>query len=317
LPDLLRRARYPGATGHRRVNVRLVRTSGIQAELVVDARAALGEGPVWDEREQCLWWVDIMSKSVHRTKPADLHDDVYAVGQFVGSLALRESSGLVLALGEGFATLDTDNGAVELIAPVESDDATTRMNDGKVDPAGRFWAGTMGVDHRANAGTLYRLDADWRVTPMVTPVTISNGLDWSLDGRTMYYIDTRTCRVDQLDYDVSTGSISNRRPFIEVPESDGSPDGMTIDAEGYLWVALWKGWAVHRYAPDGALDMRVDVPAAETSSCAFGGPDLDQLFITTAQEGFPPGGKPDQPHAGSLFVCRPGPHGRAPFRFAG
>jgi sugar lactone lactonase YvrE len=294
-----------------------MRTSRIQAELLVDPLAALGEGPVWDDRKQCLWWVDIMGKSVHRTNPADLHDDVYSAGQFVGSLALREKGGLVLALSEGFATFDPADGRVELIAPVESGDASTRMNDGKVDPAGRFWAGTMGVDHRANAGTLYRLDTDRRVTPVLAPVTISNGLDWSLDGRTMYYIDTRTRRVDEFDFDVSTGEISNRRPFIEIPQSDGSPDGMTIDAEGYLWVALWNGWAVQRYAPDGTPDIRVDVPAAETSSCAFGGPDLDQLFITTAQEGFPAGGKADQPHAGSLFVCRPGPRGRAPFRYLG
>jgi sugar lactone lactonase YvrE len=299
-----------------RGNVHTVGTSRIQADLLVDARAALGEGPVWDEREHCLWWVDIMGNSVHRTNPADLRDDAYPVGQFVGSLALREEGGLILALSEGFATFDPTDGRVELIAPVESDDPSTRMNDGKVDPTGRFWAGTMGVDHRADAGTLYRLDVDRRVTPMLTPVTISNGLDWSLDRRTMYYIDTRTRRVDQFDYDVSTGAISNRRPFIEVPERAGSPDGMTVDAEGYLWVALWNGWAVQRYTPDGRLDMRVDVPAAETSSCAFGGSDLDQLFITTAQEGFPAGGKLDQPHAGSLFVCRPGPRGRLPFRFA-
>jgi sugar lactone lactonase YvrE len=239
------------------------------------------------------------------------------VGQFVGSLALRESDGLVLAVSEGFVALDPQTGHMELLGAAESDDPTTRMNDGKVDPAGRFWAGTMGVDHRTGAGTLYRLDADRTVTPMVRPVTISNGLDWSLDGRTMYYIDTRTRRVDQFDFDAATGAIANRRPLIEIPEGAGSPDGMTLDSEGYLWVALWNGWCVQRYAPDGTPDMRIEVPAAETSSCTFGGRTLDQLFITTAQEGFPPGGKPDQPHAGSLFVCRPGPRGRPPFRYKG
>jgi sugar lactone lactonase YvrE len=133
----------------------------------------------------------------------------------------------------------------------------------------------------------------------------------------MYYIDTRRRRVDQFDFDIDTGAITNRRPFIQIPDGAGSPDGMTLDADGYLWVALWNGWCIQRYAPDGRPDMRIDVPAAETSSCTFGGPDLDQLFITTAQEGFPPRGKPDQPHAGSLFVCRPGPRGRAPFRYLG
>jgi sugar lactone lactonase YvrE len=292
-------------------------TSTIQAELVVDARAALGEGPVWDEQEGVLWWVDILGRSVHRTDPASGRDQVIPVGQFVGSLALRESGGLVLAVSEGFVALDPQTGHMELLGAAESDDPTTRMNDGKVDPAGRFWAGTMGVDHRAGAGTLYRLDADHTVTPMVRPVTISNGLDWSLDGRTMYYIDTSTRRVDRFDFDAGTGAIANRRPFIDIPEGAGSPDGMTLDSEGYLWVALWDGWCVQRYAPDGRVDMRIDVPAAETSSCTFGGRTLDQLFITTAQEGFPPGGKPDQPHAGSLFVCRPGPRGRPPFRYRG
>jgi sugar lactone lactonase YvrE len=289
----------------------------IEAELLVDARAWLGEGPVWDDREGVLWWVDILGKSAHRTEPSSVRDEVTPVGQFVGSLALRESGGLIVAVSEGFLSLDPRTGTTELLAPVEPDDPTTRMNDGKVDPAGRFWAGTMGVDHRTGAGTLYRLDISRRVTPMVSPVTISNGLDWSLDGRTMYYIDTRTRRVDRFDFDVASGAIANRRPFIEIAEGAGSPDGMTLDEEGYLWVALWDGWGIQRYAPDGRPDLRVDVPAAETSSCAFGGPELDQLFITTAQEGFPPGGKPDQPHAGSLFVCRPGPRGRPPFRFGG
>jgi sugar lactone lactonase YvrE len=289
----------------------------IQAELLVDARAALGEGPVWDEREGVLWWVDIMGRSVHRTEPTSGRDEAIAVGQFVGSIALRESGGLVVAVSEGFLSLDPRTGTTELLAPVESSDPTTRMNDGKVDPAGRFWAGTMGVDHRTGAGTLYRLDTDRHVKPMVPGVTISNGLDWSLDGRTMYYIDTRTRRVDRFDFDTASGDVSNRRPFIEIPEDAGSPDGMTLDAEGYLWVALWNGWGVQRYAPDGRPDLRVDVPAAETSSCTFGGRDLDQLFITTAQEGFPSGGKPDQPHAGSLFACRPGPRGRPPFKYRG
>src|SRR5437899_1546825 len=132
--------------------------------------------------------------------------------------------------------------------------------------------------------------------------SISNGLDWSLDGRTMYYIDTPTQRVDRFAFDHESGAISGRTPAFSIPAEAGSPDGMTVDEEGYLWVALWEGWGVGRYSPDGRLDRWVDVPAEQSSSCAFGGPDLDQLFITTAQEGFPPGGKPNQPLAGGLFV---------------
>ena len=289
----------------------------IQADLLVDAHADLGEGPVWDDRERCLWWVDIMGEAIHRTDPASGRDDIVPVGQLVGAVVLRASGGLVAAVQDGFVAVDPDSGRVERLAPVEAADPTTRMNDGKVDPAGRFWAGTMGVDHRPNGGALYRLDADLRVTPMVPRTTISNGLDWSADGRTMYYIDTPTRRVDRFDFDLATGAITGRMPAVAIRDGAGSPDGMTLDTDGFLWVALWDGWAVERYSPDGRLDRRVEVPAQQASSCAFGGPDLDQLFITTAQEGFPPGGLPDQPHAGGLFVCTPGVRGRAPHRFAG
>jgi sugar lactone lactonase YvrE len=289
----------------------------IQADLLVDAHANLGEGPVWDDREGWLWWVDILGEAIHRTDPATGRDDTVPVGQLIGAVVVRASGMLVAAVREGFVAVDPASGRIELLAPVEADDRTTRMNDGKVDPAGRFWAGTMGVDHRPNAGALYRLDPDLRVTAMVPRTTISNGLDWSPDARTMYYIDTPTRRVDRFDFDPSTGAITGRAPAIPIREGAGSPDGMTVDADGYLWVALWDGWAVERYSPDGRLDRRVEVPVQQASSCAFGGPDLDQLFITTAQEGFPPGGMPDQPHAGGLFVCRPGVRGRASFRFAG
>jgi len=289
----------------------------IGAELLVDAHANLGEGPVWDEREGCLWWVDILGEAIHRTDPASGRDEIVPVGQLIGAVVPRASGGLVAAVQDGFVAVDPANGRVERLAPVEANDPTTRMNDGKVDPAGRFWAGTMGVDHRPDAGTLYRLDPDLRVTAMVTGTAISNGLDWSPDGRTMYYIDTPTRRVDRFDFDPATGAISGRAPAVAIREGAGSPDGMTVDADGFLWVALWDGWAVERYSPDGRLERRVEVPAQQASSCAFGGPDLDLLFITTAQEGFPPGGLPDQPHGGGLFVCRPGVRGRPPFRFAG
>jgi len=289
----------------------------IQAELLVDAHASLGEGPVWDERDGCLWWVDIMGQAIHRSDPATGRDEIVPIGQLVGAVVSRASGGLVAAVQDGFVALDPASGKIEVLALVEADDPTMRMNDGKVDPQGRFWAGTMGVDHRPEAGTLYRLDPDLRVTPMISGTTISNGLDWSLDGRTMYYIDTPTRRVDRFDFEPATGAIAGRTPAVAIREGAGSPDGMTVDADGFLWVALWDGWAVERYSPDGRLDRRVEVPAQQASSCAFGGPDLDLLFITTAQEGFPPGGLPDQPHAGGLFVCSPGVRGRAPFRFAG
>ena len=288
-----------------------------QIELVVDAHAALAEGPVWDDRTGALYWVDLIGGVVHRTIPATGADEAIPIGSPVGAIALRQDGGLVVAVEEGFGVLDPSTGVFELVAPVEAADRTTRMNDGKVDPSGRFWAGTMGYDERVGAGTLYRLDADWQVEPVVGRVTISNGLDWTDDRRAMYYIDTPTRRVDRFDYDDVTGAISARQPIVRIHPDEGYPDGMTLDAEGYLWVALFDGWAVHRYAPDGRLDRRIEVPAQQVTSIGFGGVDLDELYITTGQEGFPPGGLPSQPHAGGLFRCRPGVTGRPANRFRG
>jgi sugar lactone lactonase YvrE len=289
----------------------------ISAELVADAGTTLGESPVWDDRERCVWWVDILGESIHRTDPLTGQDDTIPVGQMVGALGLRERGGLVAAVRDGFVSIDAASGRIDRLADVEADLTTSRMNDGKVDPAGRFWAGTTDIDHRPGLGTLYRLDTDLKVSPMLPEVTISNGLDWTADGTTMYFIDTPTRRVDGFSFDPSTGSIADRTMAVSIRPGAGDPDGMTLDAEDHLWVALWDGWAVERYALDGSLELRVEVPAAQATSCTFGGSDLDLLFITTAQKDFPAGGKPDQPHAGGLFVCRPGIGGRAAHRFAG
>jgi sugar lactone lactonase YvrE len=289
----------------------------IAVELVADARTTLGEGPVWDDREQCVWWVDILGESIHRTDPLTGQDDTIPVGQMVGAVGLRRRGGLVAAVRDGFVAVDPSSGRIERLAGVEADRPTNRMNDGKVDPQGRFWAGTTDIDHRPGLGTLYRLDADLTVDSMLADVTISNGLDWTADGTTMYFIDTPTRQVDRFSFEPSTGSIGDRTRAISIRPRAGEPDGMTLDAEDHLWVALWDGWAVERYAPDGNLELRVEVPAAQASSCTFGGPDLDMLFITTAQKEFPVGGKPDQPHAGGLFACRPGVRGRPAHRFAG
>jgi sugar lactone lactonase YvrE len=289
----------------------------ITAELVADARTTLGEGPVWDDRERCVWWVDILGESIHRTDPLTGQDDVIPVGQMVGALGLRERGGLVVAVRDGFVAVDPASGRIERLAEVEADRPSSRMNDGKVDPQGRFWAGTTDIDHRPGLGTLYRLDADLSVRPMLADVTISNGLDWTGDGATMYFIDTPTRQVDRFSFQPSTGSIGDRTRAVPIRPGTGSPDGMTLDAEDHLWVALWDGWAVERYRPDGTLELRVEVPAAQATSCTFGGRDLDVLFITTARKEFPVGGRPDQLHAGGLFACRPGVRGRRAHRFAG
>jgi sugar lactone lactonase YvrE len=289
----------------------------LEAKLVFDARAELAEGPVWDDRRARLWWVDIMAGIVHLTDPATGTDSAIPVGQPIGALGLRERGSPVLAVRDGFASL-REEGGLDLIAEVESDDPTMRMNDGKVGPDGGFWAGTMGVDERPGAGGLYRLDPHGSVDRLLGGTTISNGLDWSADGRLFYYIDTPTRRVDRFDVGTDGRRLSGRRVAVDLGgNAAGMPDGMTVDADGYLWVCLWDGWAVERYSPDGRLDRRIEIPAAQVTSCAFGGPNLDELYITTAQEGFPAGGRANQPHAGSIFRVRPGVRGRPSHLFAG
>jgi len=286
-------------------------------ECVLDAQAALGEGPVWDPDAGCLYFVDIERGLVHRYDPDTQASRSHKVDAMAGAVALTVSGDLLLAVRDGFARLDPDSGRVRPIACVEADRPDLRMNDGACDPAGRFWAGTMAIDERHGAGALYRLDPDGRVHRMVDEVTISNGLDWSNDGRLMYYVDTPTQSIDVFDFDVATGAIANRRSLARVPGEDGSPDGLTVDADGYLWVALWSGGAVYRYAPDGRLDRVVTVPVAYPTSCAFGGPDLRDLYITTAARALTPDERQGEPLAGGLFRCRPGVQGRPANRFRG
>jgi sugar lactone lactonase YvrE len=189
------------------------------------------------------------------------------------------------------------------------------MNDGACDRAGRFWAGTMALDERPGAGALYRLDRDGRVETMLRPVTISNGIDWTGDDRRMYFIDSPTQSVDLFDFDATTGAIANRRTFVRIPPDAGVPDGLTVDAGEGVWVALWGGGAVHRYTPDGALDCVVRLPVTHPTSCAFGGDDLRDLYITTAAIALDARERERQAHAGGLFRCRPGFVGREPNRF--
>ena len=291
------------------------RAAGDTPELLVDFRSFLGEGPVWDARIDRLVWVDILAGRLHLTA-RDGATRTISLPSAVGSVVLRASGGWVAALADGFWSVAQD-GAVERLADVQSDRPDLRFNDGKCDPQGRFWAGTMALDHRAGAGALYRLDADLTVTKTVDDVAISNGLDWSLDGRTMYYVDTPTRRIDQFDFDPATGTISARRPFATIPPGDGSPDGLTVDAEGGIWVALWDGWVVRRYRPDGSFDREIRLPVSEVTCPVFGEPDLAEIYITSAWELLDDERHAREPLAGGLFQVRPGVRGRPASPFAG
>jgi len=191
------------------------------------------------------------------------------------------------------------------------------MNDGKCDPAGRFWAGTMDVGDQRGRGALYRLGTDLGVTRVLQGVTTSNGIDWSPDGQTMYYVDSGYPTIDAMDFEGSTGTPTRRRTVLSLGPGDGTPDGLTVDADGHIWLALWGGWEVRRFAPDGAPGPVVRLPVARVTSCVFGGEDLGDLYITSAWSGLSDDERASQPHAGGVFRCRPGVHGRPARRFAG
>lgn len=287
-------------------------------ELVLDARALLGEGPVWDARRGVLHWVDIEGFLVHTFDPRSGRDRAVPVGEHVGCLAPRARGGLVVALRRGLAVLDPETGALEPRVAPPGHGPELRFNDGKTDPEGRLWAGTMDLSFRPGAACLWRLDADWSLHRMVEGVTISNGLAWSRDAATLYYIDTPTRAVVAYDYERATGAIAGRRVVIQVPEAMGFPDGMAIDASDNLWIAQWDGGCVGGWDPRrGRLRERIDLPVRRPTSCAFGGPRLDELYVTTARQGLDPATLAKEPLSGGLFRVRPGAQGRAGVEFAG
>jgi sugar lactone lactonase YvrE len=284
----------------------------ISVDVALAARAALGEGPVWDSAQERLIWVDIAGRRVHVFDPASGEDSSVEVPDMPGVAIPRRAGGLVLAIGHGFGFLD-DEGRFEPIETLPQREVTARMNDGNCDAAGRLWAGTTGLSAEPDAGALYRLDPDLTVTRVLEHVTESNGIDWSPDDRLMYYVDSVERRVDVFDFDLASGSIENRRPFVAIDDGDVLPDGLTVDGEGGVWVACWGGSAVRRFAPDASLDQVVSLPTRQITSCAFAGSELDQLYVTSAREGLAPEVLAREPDAGALFVCAPG-RGPANFR---
>jgi sugar lactone lactonase YvrE len=278
------------------------------AEQITDPVAFHGEGPVWYRAWGGLRWVDMLAGDV-----LSLSEDGTITRRHVANVAAairpRRQGGAVLGVERGFA-LETPDGAVTQLAELWIDD-NLRMNEGGCDPDGRFYCGSMAYDKRPGAGSLYRLDPDGSVQVVLSDVTVSNGLEWSPDGSLTYYNDTDTHRTDVFDYAFESG-LTGRRPFVEMP--DGSrPDGLTVDSEGGVWVALSNTRAVHRYTPRGVLDEVIQVSAGKATACTFGGPNLDQLFITSSREGMEPG---VDPLAGSLFRSHVGIRGIPAREFA-
>jgi sugar lactone lactonase YvrE len=285
-----------------------------RAEPVLEVGATLGEGPVWDDREQQLLFVDILGERVHWFHPGlGTHHSSVTDGP-VGAVALREDGGLVLARLDCFVRAGPSGEGRAEVEGFRVDGHAVRFNDGKVDPWGRFVAGTMDWGQEAPIGALHMLWPDDSVTTLLENVTLSNGLAWSADGDVLYYIDSPTHRVDAFDVDPASGALSARRTVIEV--GDVFPDGMAIDDEGCLWVAIWDLGRVRRYAPDGRLLEVLDVPeGGHVSSVAFGGPGMSTLYITTARDGLTEAELARAPHAGDLFAFEASVTGPAPFRF--
>ena len=272
-------------------------------ELAFDARAELGEGPVWDPVEQQLVWIDAPRRTVHWFGLQGVETAIAEVPNTPGSVALRRSGGLVMALEDGFWLLEPDLRTLRQRTPLPMTRPGIRMNDGKCHADGSFWAGSVSAD-LSPTGVLWRLASDGQLGAVLAGVRLSNGMGWSPDGKIFYFIDSPLFRVDAFDYEPAMARISGRRTVVEVPRSDGMPDGMTVDAEGYIWLALWGGSAVRRYAPDGRLDQSLPLPVSNVTSCAFGGRDLTDLYVTTASDGLSHGELLKQPLAGGLFVCR-------------
>jgi sugar lactone lactonase YvrE len=281
------------------------------AERFTEPCTSHGEGPFWDAANDRLLLVDMLAGAVVEVD-GQAHTQRHQLAGVAAALRARRDGGYVLATEDRFMLLGSDLTEQSVLPPVFTD-PLIRMNDGGCDPQGRFYIGTMAYDETPGAGTLYRLDPDRSVHVVLSGVTISNGLQWNRAGDTVFYSDTPTGRLDAFDFDPATGAFTGRRTFTEIADG-GLPDGMAIDEEDGLWVALWGGGAVHRYDASGRLDLVVELPVTNVTACTFGGPDLQTLYITTSRQGIADG---DQPDAGAVFRYEAGVRGAVPAAFAG
>lgn len=287
------------------------------ATCVLRSEATLAESPFWDVENHALWWVDIEGRTIHRFDPQTRANKSYYIGERVGALVLRKNGSLLLATEIGVANFDPRTEAFEVLCNPDDRMDQTRFNDGKCDPDGRLWAGTMGLASTSqSSGSLYSFDSRFQIRTHLKQVGVSNGMAWSRDAKTLFYVDSLSRTVDAFDYDRTSVAIENRRPIFTVPEEFGIPDGMAIDSNDKLWIAFWGGWCVAQIDPfDGKLLQKISLPVAQVTSCAFGGKDLTALYITTARYGLDDTEVQGQPEAGSIFVAQLPVGGLAPVLF--
>jgi len=270
--------------------------------VLIDLRATVSECPLWDGAKRRLHLVDIYGGAILTHDWASGHTGSLAVGEPVGSIGLARDGRLVAGLQSSVALIDLETGARQSLATIAHARPDSRLNDGRVDPAGRFWVGSMREALDEPVGALYRVDPDGNVLKHADGIVCSNGLAWSPDGRTMYHADSRLGTVWRYDYDVATGAATNRRVFCIAPEGEGRPDGAAVDAEGCYWIARYAGWRLARHSPDGREIFTLPMPVANPTMCAFAGDDLSTLVITSARGSLTDDQLRDQPHAGSVFA---------------
>jgi sugar lactone lactonase YvrE len=320
--DLMEQARtISGNAGAAAMNIDSYRRPAPYADprlrCVLPWSAHLAEGPIWSAREARLYWVDILAPAVYRFDPATGANESCPLPRLVSAIAERRAGGLVALTQPGLETLDFATGQLTPLVRPDTHPPENRFNDGKCDQAGRLWGGTMRLDASAPAGALYRIDAALRATRTESGFTVANGLDWSPDGRRFYFADSAAGHVYAYDFEPRSGALSNRHVLIGMPPEDGRPDGLAVDSQGAIWVAIWDGWSVRRYAPDGSLLETIRLPVPRPTSVAFGGPDLKTLFVTTARVRLPAHVLSESPLSGSLFAMRTDVAGLPPTAFAG
>jgi sugar lactone lactonase YvrE len=299
-------------------NFENAKEEGMRIEVVANVRPHLGEGPQWDAKSERIYWVDSINSKIFRCTADGRELRAWDVPQQIGAFALRETGGALLALQRGFYLFDFETGKADRLLDPEPHNPKNRLNDGKVDRAGRFFVGSMDTTEAENAGSLYRVDPDLSVRKLDSGIKCSNGPCWSPDNRTFYFHDSWAGETWAYDYDILTGKVSNRRTFVQ-HQGEGAPDGATVDSEGYVWIAKCFGSRIDRFAPDGRLDRSIPIPVAKVTSVAFGGSNLDILFVTSmSRPHLPQYPDEDGVIGGSLFAIHGlGVKGIAELRFAG
>lgn len=251
-------------------------------KIIWSGQADLGEGPMWHPQEKSLYWIDIAKSQINRLNIVSGENKTWQFSNFIGAVVPRAKGGIVAAMGNEVMAVNTNNGQIEKIANILPEASPNlRSNDGKCDKKGRFWIGMVDVALKHPIGGLFRMDSEGNVMQMEEGITISNGMGWSPDSTLFYYIDSAQRCVFQYDFDLVSGTIRNRKVFIKLEDSEASPDGMTVDQKGYIWIAIWNGWKLIRYAPDGSVSKIVNLPVQRPTSCIFGGEDYKTLFVTS------------------------------------